>query len=211
MLKRILTGVLLLGMVGAVIACVVALVDPSEHAVAQEGQGRGRQNTEIVSNGQGQGYGRGQQDVAGRQNPARGQDIAADEHSTAQGYGRGRQNVASSDENGQQGYSRGQNRTNESEVEHSEWQMIVGIVLETDELVIETSDGEIVQVGLGPSQYRESEGFALSVGDQVSISGYWEDDEFKAAQVENLSTGTQIVLRDSTGRPMWAGQGRRSG
>ena len=68
-----------------------------------------------------------------------------------------------------------------------------------------------VQVGLGPSQYREERGFVLNVGDEVIVTGYWEDDEFKALTVENLELNTEIVLRDEAGRPMWSGQGRRSG
>jgi len=36
-----------------------------------------------------------------------------------------------------------------------------------------------------------------------------EDGEFKAGQVENLGTGESIVLRDTSGRPMWAGRGNR--
>jgi hypothetical protein len=86
--------------------------------------------------------------------------------------------------------------------------VIEGLVLAMDELVIETSSGTTVQVGLGPSFYRESQGFVLEVGANVRVSGYWEENEFKAAQVENLDTGQSIILRDASGRPMWAGQGR---
>jgi hypothetical protein len=85
---------------------------------------------------------------------------------------------------------------------------IEGIVVETTELVLETDSGETVQVGLGPSHYRDSQGFVLSIGDKAQVSGYWEDGEFKAAQVTNLDTGESIILRDASGRPMWAGQGR---
>ena len=65
-----------------------------------------------------------------------------------------------------------------------------------------------MHVGLGPSFYRESQGFVLKLGENVRVSGYWEDDEFKAAQIESLDSGESIVLRDVSGRPMWAGQGR---
>lgn len=88
-------------------------------------------------------------------------------------------------------------------------QTLTGVVRETVELVIETTDGEMVQVGLGPSSYREAQGFSLNLGDQVRVTGYWEGDEFKATGIENLTTGAQIMLRDALGRPMWAGQGRQ--
>jgi hypothetical protein len=90
----------------------------------------------------------------------------------------------------------------------AEGEAIEGIVLEREELLVQTADGEKVHVGLGPSFYRESQGFDLQLGEEVRISGFWEGDEFKAATVENLSTGESIVLRDVSGRPMWAGQGR---
>ena len=40
------------------------------------------------------------------------------------------------------------------------------------------------------------------------MTGFYEDGEFKAGTVENLTTGETIVLRDEAGRPMWSGQGR---
>ena len=39
------------------------------------------------------------------------------------------------------------------------------------------------------------------------MTGFYEDGEFKAGTVENLTTGETIILRDETGRPMWAGAG----
>jgi hypothetical protein len=77
--------------------------------------------------------------------------------------------------------------------------------------VIETADGQQVQVGLGPSHYRDGLGFSLAVGEQLRVSGHWQDGEFKADQVVKLESGESIVLRDESGRPMWAGRGGRSG
>ena len=39
------------------------------------------------------------------------------------------------------------------------------------------------------------------VGEMVQVRGYWEDNEFKAAQVTRLADGETIVLRDDVGRP----------
>jgi hypothetical protein len=87
-----------------------------------------------------------------------------------------------------------------------EWETLTGIVTVVDsEITVQTAQGEIL-VGMGQSAYRES--FGLEVGDQVSVVGFYEDGEFKAGTVENLTTGETIVLRDETGRPMWAGQGQ---
>ncbi len=111
-----------------------------------------------------------------------------------------------------QGSGRGQPPGANPRVIAADWEMLEGVVVETtDELVIKTDSDRTVQVGLGPSEYRESQEFALQVGERVRVAGYLEDGEFKAGQVQNLDTGVSIVLRDESGRPMWAGQGRRSG
>jgi len=90
-----------------------------------------------------------------------------------------------------------------------DWETVTGHVTVVDsEMIVQTAEGEVV-VGLGQAWYREEAGFVLSVGDEVSVIGFYEDGEFKAGMIENLSTGETIVLRDETGRPMWAGQGRR--
>jgi len=87
-----------------------------------------------------------------------------------------------------------------------EWETLTGKVTAVDgEVTVQTAGGEVL-VGMGQAAYRE--GFALDVGDSVSVTGFYEDGEFKAGSVENLTTGETIVLRDETGRPVWAGQGR---
>jgi hypothetical protein len=118
------------------------------------------------------------------------------------GYGRG---------GGRSDPQRSRTEPGTEAAEAQAWQTVEGVVLETTELVIETADGQTLQIGLGPSHYRESQGFVLEVGDEVRASGFLEEGEFKAAQVENLDSGESITLRDTSGRPMWAGRGRRSG
>ncbi|MGC9394667.1 MAG: hypothetical protein ACP5J4_07410 [Anaerolineae bacterium] len=89
----------------------------------------------------------------------------------------------------------------------SAWLTVRGIATNVDnDLILRTESGELL-VGLGPAHYREQAGFAISVGDELEISGFNENDEFKAASVQNLTNGLSIVLRDGDGRPMWAGQG----
>ncbi len=92
--------------------------------------------------------------------------------------------------------------------DHSdEWQTIEGKVTVVDvDMTMQTADGTVV-VGLGQSWYREDAGFTLKVGDEVSVTGFYEDGEFKAGTIENQTTGETLVLRDETGRPMWSGRG----
>jgi len=88
-----------------------------------------------------------------------------------------------------------------------EWQTLEGKVTAVDiDMTMETADGTVL-VGLGQSWYREQAGFTLLVGDEVVVTGFYEDGEFKAGTIENQTTGKTLVLRDETGRPIWAGQG----
>jgi len=88
-----------------------------------------------------------------------------------------------------------------------EWETLHGIVTVADaDVTLNTASGDVV-IGMGPAHYREEAGFTVNVGDEITVSGYLEDDEFKAGTVENHATGKTIVLRDETGRPMWAGKG----
>ena len=82
-----------------------------------------------------------------------------------------------------------------------------GVAVEADnDLVVRTKSGDLL-VGLGPAHYREQAGFTVRIGDELEVSGFDDAEEFKAATIQNLTTGASIVLRDDGGRPMWAGQG----
>ena len=91
-----------------------------------------------------------------------------------------------------------------------EWHTIQGTVTDAGhDLLVKTAKGEVL-VGLGPEFYREEQGFEISEGDEVEIQGYYEDGEFKAGSVWNLTVDgdKELVLRDGTsGRPMWSGRG----
>src|SRR5690606_26522199 len=77
------------------------------------------------------------------------------------------------------------------------------------DLVLGTEGGEEIVVGTGPG-YLADQGLVLRVGDQVRVQGFWEDGEFKAAQVTRLRDGLTVNLRDSLGRPAWSGSGQRA-
>jgi len=88
------------------------------------------------------------------------------------------------------------------------WETITGTVISIDsEATIQTATDE-VQLGMGPSTYWAD--FGLVVGDEVTVTGYHEDGEFKVSTIENLATGAPLTLRDETGRPIWAGQGQQN-
>lgn len=201
MLTKILTGGFILIMIGALVAGAIAVFSPSEeaHAQANERETRFGQDAQAETRvGRGQGVSR----------QAQGQGLGQSQgQGFEQGQGQGQSQALGQSQDWIQGQGRGREGS-ESKAASLEQTTLEGIVVETGELFIETAAGETVQVGLGPSAYRESLGFVLKLGDSVRVSGYWEDGEFKATQLENQTTGQSIVLRDPSGRPMWAGQGR---
>lgn len=140
---------------------------------------------------QGPGLGETWQDDTGMENGAAGSEAVLGTEGASDGRGRS------------SGAGQGRNET----VRSVDWETLTGKVIIVDgDITVETAEGEVL-VGLGQAAYRE--GFALEVGEEVSVTGFHEDGEFKAGSVENLTTGETLVLRDETGRPMWAGQGRR--
>jgi hypothetical protein len=210
-----LLTVALLGGVGYI------LLNPTEGAgqgpVGEQGHGRGR--SEIW-----QGEAGTADDVAGYAKDQQAQGRGWGGSETAQNVGGPANGVAAygqrqsdqrqgalggagaSDGNGRSsGVSQGRSET----VLTVEWETLTGTVIAIDgEVTIQTAEGEVL-VGMGQSAYWQS--FELEVEDELSVAGFYEDGEFKAGTVENLTTGETIVLRDEAGHPMWAGQGRFEG
>jgi hypothetical protein len=96
----------------------------------------------------------------------------------------------------------------EADYPEASWIPLAGIVTEVGVDVTIQSDTGPVVVGLGPEWYREDTTFTLAEGDEVVVTGFYEDGEFKAAAIENVSTGATLDLREETGRPLWAGRSR---
>jgi hypothetical protein len=71
-------------------------------------------------------------------------------------------------------------------------------------LTIQTSDGQIVVVQLGNSQYASSLGFNPQVGQSVSVYGFPGDQGLFSAISVTIDVQT-YTFRDDLGRPSWAG------
>lgn len=142
-----------------------------------------------VAAGQGEGAGGG-----GRHARAEGQPADLDR---GRGAGRGRTGEAG-------------NRGGGAEHGTAEWDAIDGIVesVGAEEMVVRADGGEAVTVEGMPWSYVRGMGFPCAAGDAVTLRGFVEDGEFKAAEIENRTAGERVTLRDESGRPMWAGQGR---
>ena len=195
MTKKVLSyGVIGLLAVALLAGSAYILLNPGEVQAGQgspggRGQGRGAavesggSEPEVLN-----------RNVYGRSETAQGRGALGDGAFGTEGAfdGRGRSS----------GTGQGRNET----VRTVEWETLTGEVTVVDgDITVQTAEGDVL-VGLGQASYRE--GFALEVGDEVSVTGFHEDGEFKAGTVENLTTGETLVLRDETGCPMWAGRGQ---
>ncbi len=150
-----------------------------------------------------------------------GTALAAEAEGNRHGYNDASEYAEGESDQGLSGYSQGQTGGGVAERKYPNFEgsppeeLLVreGVVVLAPEdgvdLVIEMSDGKKLTVGTGP-MYMASQGFILQVGEPVQALGYWEDHEFKAAQVTRLTDGQTITLRDEMGRPAWAGAGRRA-
>jgi hypothetical protein len=74
----------------------------------------------------------------------------------------------------------------------------VGVSLTTDE-------GAPLWVQFGQSRYVSAQGVAFNAGDHITTNGFYENGQYQAAIVVNDTTSQTLTLRDSTGRPLWAG------
>jgi hypothetical protein len=92
-----------------------------------------------------------------------------------------------------------------------EWLTLNGTVASLDSyaLIVETADGQEITVQGRPWLFAQEAGAVLQVGDQVQLLGFDEAGEFEVGQIANLTTGNSVVIRDESGRPLWAGGGRR--
>jgi len=187
MLKKIVLGTLLVGLIGIlVVGAVIRTMDKTERVAEASGRGYGRNNAEVgtyAAGGSGQGRG------GYAQGGNRG------------GYGsRGRED-APSDQTG----------TSQANVE--EWLTLQGTVVsvDADALVVQTVSGEQVTMENRPWWFAQEQGFSAQVGDQVKLIGFYEGDRFEVGQIDDITKGQTVLVRDENGRPLWAGRGRRGG
>jgi hypothetical protein len=92
----------------------------------------------------------------------------------------------------------------------AEWQSFEGVVHSVDDaaVTIELADHTAVLVEGRAWSYAQEQTFLTQTGDQVSVTGFYEDGEFKPCTLENITQNRKIILRDESGKPMWAGRGR---
>lgn len=101
--------------------------------------------------------------------------------------------------------------TGEAQVD--EWLTLTGRVVsaDADALVVQTATGEQVVVENRPWSFAQELGFAAAAGDELTVTGFYEEGSLEVGKIANQHTGQQVQLREESGRPLWAGRGRRNG
>jgi hypothetical protein len=225
MAKKMIMGVLFLGLVGALaVGAVNRTVAKSADTNNTEQRGAGWARSEqdgsvLASNlagGGGQGGGRNQALASGetrqanQHEPQNLQQGGGRAGQTNDGQGIQARGASSQDQggNGQAGASQGEPQLLAASKDH-QWTTVNGIVLSIDDtqMTLQTGSGEIV-IADRPWSFALESGFTARVGDQVTVQGFYEGETFEAGQLTN---GDLVVsIREESGRPLWAG-GRGGG
>jgi hypothetical protein len=200
-LKRIGLWVLIAGFSGFLIWGAVnrtVVRESNSHDADAAGQGYGRsseiRNAEASESKGEAGLRRGRSDNALISGADTGSSLSA-------GRGSGQ---ASAGGRGQ--FAASQNQT----ADHPEdWEEVLGKVLSVDETAMEllVSDAEILIIEGQSWRYAQELGFTALIGDEISVYGYLENDEFKIGSLDNTVSDQIVVLREPSGRPVWAGGG----
>jgi hypothetical protein len=93
-----------------------------------------------------------------------------------------------------------------------EWLTLNGSVqvATVDEMIVQTDTGQEILVDGRAWRFAQELGFMAQAGDWVRLTGFYENGDFEVGQIQDLTTGQSANLRDESGRPLWAGRGRRS-
>ena len=211
MLKKVLLGVLLAGLIGVL---VVGAANRTSVKMAQSADTYSQGNGERQA-GQSNGYGQG------RGTRAQDPEVAAVAPAgNVQGNGRGQGGSGNGQGSGQggQGNGRGQGGSGNGQAasgggpgqaQVDAWLTLQGVVVSVsaDAMAVQADAGEVIVDGRSWS-FAQEQGFAAQVGDAATLTGFWEDGDFEVGQIDNLTSGQSVSLRDASGRPLWAGRGR---
>jgi hypothetical protein len=114
---------------------------------------------------------------------------------------------------GQQSGSVDGDRIPDPQAQVDEWVTIEGTLMsfQGGTMTMSTSDGEIISFQTGQPRFFAEQGITFQVGDEIIVLGFYENDQFSAGEITQVSTNLRVMLRDPNGRPLWAGPGSGNG
>ena len=88
-----------------------------------------------------------------------------------------------------------------------EWLEVVGTVVSMNEgeLVLQLQDGQEMVIECRAWIYAQELGFTTDIGHELKLYGFDEDGEFEVGGFEDLTTQLLTMVREESGRPLWAG------
>jgi hypothetical protein len=190
MLKKILVGAGITLLVGLLVAgAIIRTANRTGNGAGAQGLGRGQGNvtgTTGVLDQVARGGGQGRFGGAGEATTQRGYDGLGRADAAGDGTGTGQAQV-------------------------DEWLTLQGTVtsVDADALVVQVDSGEQVIVENRAWWFAQDQEFTANEGDRMSIVGFYENGDFEVGQMSDLTTGQTVTVRDQSGRPLWAGRGRR--
>lgn len=94
-----------------------------------------------------------------------------------------------------------------------EWITLDGTLIsfQGGSMTMSTPDGALISFQTGQPRFFAEQGVTFQVGDQISMLGFYQGEQFSAGEITQLSTGLRVMLRDPNGRPLWAGPGSGNG
>lgn len=101
----------------------------------------------------------------------------------------------------------------EPQAQVDEWFTFEGTVesILRGNMTIRTSEGELINFNTGQPRFFANQNVTFQAGDEVIITGFYENDQFMAGDITQVATGLRVMLRDPNGRPLWAGPGNGKG
>lgn len=81
-----------------------------------------------------------------------------------------------------------------------------GVITALDDngMMLETAETGEIYVELGPPTYWQTQAVTLTVGENVSVTGFFNGEQYHSAVVTKAD-GTQLALRTTEGQPLWTG------
>ena len=118
-----------------------------------------------------------------------------------------------SNSRGQNGQSATGDHIPDPQATVDEWITLTGTLVsfQGGSMTMSTSDGDLISFQTGQPRFLAEQGVTFQVGDQISVVGFYEGEQFSAGDITQLSTGLRVMLRDPNGRPLWAGPGNSNG
>jgi len=86
-----------------------------------------------------------------------------------------------------------------------------GTVTQVNEnlLVVVSDSGYEIVIENRAWWFATDAGFAVEINDSVALNGFYETaDKFEVLYIKNLTKGIEVQIREESGRPLWAGNGR---